>query len=489
MTLSVKDASLFVTNMTTRIPFEYGMTRLTALPHLFVQIDLELDGEHGRGMSADGLAPGWFTKDPDQTYHQEIREMCSVISTAVDRLVRMASCSDPFTCWLQLYEQQMAWGRDQGIPDLLTNFGISLAERALLDAFCRIKGVPFHRAIQEHRLGIQLGEIHEDLSGTAPSDWLDETPRSALRIRHTVGLSDPITSDEAGSRDRPEDGLPLTLEENIDTYNLTHFKIKVNDDRGASKERLRRISELAEEGRSSFVFSLDGNESFDDLDEFRGFWEELVSDDQLRSFLQQGLLFVEQPLRREVLRSEAQENPVEWADRPPMIIDESDANLDSLPRALEQGYHGTSHKNCKGVFKGIANRCLIASKNAEKAGTPYRMSAEDLSTVGPVSLLQDLSVIATLGFHHAERNGHHYFPGLSEMPDQVQQRMLEHHGALYRRHRAGTQTFPSLDITDGQITLEGVNRAPFGYNIDLNPEQFTPLSDWSFESLGIESSG
>jgi hypothetical protein len=57
-----------------------------------------------------------------------------------------------------------------------------------------------------------------------------------------------------------------------------------------------------------------------------------------------------------------------WPEAPPMIIDESDAELTSLRRALELGYRGTSHKNCKGVFKGLANRCLVESVSSQAPG-------------------------------------------------------------------------------------------------------------------------
>ena len=40
------------------------------------------------------------------------------------------------------------------------------------------------------------------------------------------------------------------------------------------------------------------------------------------------------------------------------------ATLDSLPTALALGYVGTSHKNCKGIVKGIANACLLATSGA-----------------------------------------------------------------------------------------------------------------------------
>ena len=72
------------------------------------------------------------------------------------------------------------------------------------------------------------------------------------------------------------------------------------------------------------------------------------------------LLFVDQPLHRDIaLNAAVGEALSAWSARPPIIIDESDGALDSLPTALARGYSGTSHKNCKGVFKGIANACLV----------------------------------------------------------------------------------------------------------------------------------
>ena len=76
------------------------------------------------------------------------------------------------------------------------------------------------------------------------------------------------------------------------------------------------------------------------------------------------MLFLEQPLHRDValitdLRG--------WPDHPPVIIDESDAELASFPRALKAGYAGTSFKSCKGIFKGIANACLARARGRVKS--------------------------------------------------------------------------------------------------------------------------
>jgi hypothetical protein len=156
-------------------------------------------------------------------------------------------------------------------------------------------------------------------------------------------------------------------------------------------------------------FTLDGNEQYQDVDGFRILWNRLRGDARLSASFSK-LVFVEQPFTGRshwVTRSAARCAP--GPDRPPMIIDESDATLASLPRALACGYVGTSHKNCKGVFKGIANGALIAQLRREHPGRIFVQSAEDLTTIGPVALQQDLAVVANLGIDHLERNGHHYF--------------------------------------------------------------------------------
>jgi hypothetical protein len=182
------------------------------------------------------------------------------------------------------------------------------------------------------------------------------------------------------------------------------------------------------------------------------------------------LLFVEQPFHRDVaLGEETAAHLQAWSERPPIIIDESDAEPGSLVAALAAGYVGTSHKNCKGVFRGIANACLIAHRRRENAS--LRMSAEDLINLGPIALLQDLAVVAALGIPHVERNGHHYFRGLQGFPAEVQQQVVDSHPDLYATHPAG---FPTLRIAKGRIETGSVIAAPFGAAFDLNLNAFTP---------------
>ena len=69
------------------------------------------------------------------------------------------------------------------------------------------------------------------------------------------------------------------------------------------------------------------------------------------------------------------------------------------------------------------------------------LTGEDLANLGPVALLQDLAMMALLGITHVERNGHHYYRGLSMFPEDWQEAALAAHGDLYRRHEQG---FPAL---------------------------------------------
>src|SRR5207253_2227095 len=123
---------------------------------------------------------------------------------------------------------------------------------------------------------------------------------------------------------------------------------------------------------------LDANEQYRDVEPFKELWRSLSDTPTLRDFLGH-LYFVEQPLHRDVALSQpVRQALLAWNDRPPIIIDESDATLTSCPQALAGGYAGTSHKNCKGVFKGVANACLIEHRRRTDAGRRYIMSGEDL---------------------------------------------------------------------------------------------------------------
>jgi hypothetical protein len=246
-------------------------------------------------------------------------------------------------------------------------------------------------------------------------------PLATVIARHTVGLSDPLTAADLTADDRINDGLPQSLEDCVTFYGLRHFKLKVRGDVEGDLSRLQQIAAVVTRrcGRD-YAFTLDGNEQFKEFPKFVELWERIQSDAALKPFFEK-LIFIEQPLHRSVALDSKVARIKDWQNGPPMIIDESDAEISDLERALELGYAGTSHKNCKGVMKGAAHRCLINHRNQVGKTERHQMSGEDLVNIGPVALLQDLAAQAALGNATVERNGHHYFRGLSIFP-QVHQR-------------------------------------------------------------------
>ncbi|MBC7369795.1 MAG: hypothetical protein H7343_23770 [Undibacterium sp.] len=465
--ITLLKAKLHRIELRARMPFRYGIATMTELPHVVLALTFEIDGRAATGIAADHLPPKWFTKDPARAPRDEIDDMLAVIRAAVGH-ARGVRAATVFGFWRELDAAQSAWAQGAGVvgaagkavPPLLAHFGTSLVERALVDAFGRAHGASLVTALQENLFGVELGALRPELAGTAPRDWLPAQPAEKVIARHTVGLSDPLEDGDIPADERVSDGLPQALDACIRFYGLRHFKIKINGEAARDRDRLTRMAGiLAHEcAGADWAFSLDGNESFKEVGVFADYARGLMAARELKAFWPR-LLFIEQPWHRDVALSAAIGDLAKaWPGRPPIIIDESDAELGSLPAALALGYAGTSHKNCKGVFKGVANACRLAQRRA--AGETGMLSGEDLSNVGPVALLQDLAVQAALGVTSVERNGHHYFKGLSAWPAAVQAHVLAKHGDVYcAMQGAGGSSWPRVNVVGGEVRIGSLTRA------------------------------
>jgi hypothetical protein len=470
---TVSPFELFVLPTRTRFPFKYGIASMTDVPHLFVRTRVTSGPDASHGLAAEGLPPKWFTKDPTTTFEQDLPVMYDVIQHAVG--IAAAITSRPvgfFDFWKELDRQQSAWAGARAIPPLLANLGVSLVERAVLDGVCRIAGQPLHRMIAANRLGLRLGEIYSDLTGIQPADLLPTAPATQCFVRHTVGLADALTAADIPEDERVDDGLPQDVESSIREYGLRYFKVKLSGVDDRDRARLRDLERLLErETAGAYRLTLDGNENFGDIGVFRQFWQSAGSEPAL-SRLWRHVEVVEQPVHRSrSLSDDAGLALREWPDRPPLIIDESDGAFGDVPRAIGLGYAGASYKSCKGIVKGIANACVLSKRRQERL--PGVLTGEDLCTLGPLALLQDLAMMAILGVDHVERNGHHYYRGLSVFPREWQERMCTAHGDAYEAHPDG---FARLRIREGCLQLGSVNAAPTGVEPLFDPSVFAPLS-------------
>jgi len=376
-----------------------------------------------------------------------------------------------FDLWRELDRQQSHWAVDRAIAPLLAHLGVSLVERAVLDALCRLLGRPLHQVLRDGILGLRLDAIYPELGPMALDEALAPAPLARCHVRHTVGLGDPLTGADIAPEDRVEDGLPHDLESCIRVYGLRYFKIKVTGRTDADVPRLERLTALLErEMPGEWRATLDGNENFGDFAAFRSYWEAARGCAGLAP-LWPRVLVVEQPVHRDhALRAGAAEVLRDWTDRPPLIVDESDGAIGDVPRALDLGYSGASHKNCKGIVKGLANAALLRAR--QRGGRDLVLTGEDLANLGPIALLQDLAMMGLLGISHVERNGHHYYRGLGMFPAEWQEAALAGHGDLYRRHERG---FAALRVSAGRLELGSINAAPFGVGPVFDPSVFERL--------------
>jgi hypothetical protein len=440
-----------------RIPFRYGIAELRKLLHVFLFATMEVDGRRQVGVAADNLPPKWFTKDPATSYREDAGVMIGVIESAAALAREAGSVGSVFELWRRV-ERELAARRSSELPPILAAFGASVVERAAIDAFCRAKAVPFAEAVRRNDLGIQLGTLHPELRGREPNELLPRYPLGRVTIRHTVGLGDALLVSDGPSA--AADGLPSSLEDCIARYGLRRFKVKVRGEPEADLDRLERIASMLDSRlRGAYRLTIDGNEQFGDVPALQAFWNELAAR-RGTAELARRVDYVEQPLPRELaLAPETAARLAEWPARPCLIIDESDDSVAAVARAIEAGYDGGAFKSSKGVFKGVGNACLVEHLRREDPQRRLVYSAEDASTIGPVGLLADLAVIATLGIDEPERNGYHYLTGGTGLSRRVDEETIRCHGDLFA---SGSGGHPVLEIRDGGLDLGSIVAAPFG---------------------------
>ena len=160
----------------------------------------------------------------------------------------------------------------------------------------------------------------------------------------------------------------------------------------------------------------------------------------------------------------------------PLLIDEADDSVDAFQRAFEIGYRGVSVKNCKGVFRALANRALCLTK-----GDGAFQTSEDLTNLPVAPLQQDLTTLAALGLRHSERNGHHFFPGLDVVPEMEAESALAAQPDLYERGDSGRIT---LAIRDGALSLDCQHARGYGIGSEIDFEARASLDQVAKELRG-----
>ena len=212
--------------------------------------------------------------------------------------------------------------------------------------------------------------------------------------------------------------------------------------------RLEAIASVLDQLAHPYFVSLDGNEQYADANGVAELVEAIRAKPALAR-LWQSILFIEQPIARKL----ALDTDLRGANLgKPVIIDESDGELDTFVRAKERGYSGVSSMTCKGFYKSVFN-----AARCKAWGPGYFMSAEDLTTQAGLSVQQDLALVNLLGITHVERNGHYYVNGMAAQPESEQQAFLDAHPDVYERSHGAVR----LKIRDGRIAIASLGAPGF----------------------------
>ncbi|MBG9388608.1 enolase C-terminal domain-like protein [Caenimonas aquaedulcis] len=447
----IREIELFERPVVLRLPFRFGVVTLTECPQAFARAHIEFaDGRSGWGAAAEMMAPKWFDKNLALSNEDNFAQLREVL-----RMAREAYLSDPapataFGHFARHHDVHQAASAQRGYNPLLASYGPALVDRAVLDALCRARGVSFYAAMAGNLPGVGEGRL--EFAGLDVGGLLAASrPAPEIEARHTVGLLDAITA--ADLTHRVDDGLPETLEEVIAAYGHRYFKLKVNGQVDADLARLEAIASALDRAAPPYFASLDGNEQYEDAQAVAG----LVQGIQRRPALARlwrSILFIEQPIARKT----ALEKDLRGAQLgKPVIIDESDGELDTFLRARARGYDGVSSKTCKGLYKSILNAARCAAWNRQEGAARYFMSAEDLTTQAGLSVQQDLALVNLLGIRHVERNGHHYVNGMAAQSQREQDAFLAAHPDVYERSHGAVR----LAIRDGRIRIASLARAGY----------------------------
>jgi len=440
----VTEVALYERPVRFRMPFRFGVARVEETAQAFVRLRLETaEGRSAIGWSAEMMMPKWFDKSPELTPEDNVGQLRASLRLAAEATLA-ADAGTAFGRHAQIEPVQHATAAAAGLNGLIASFGLALLDRAVIDALCRLEGLPVAEAVRANRLGIDA-RTAPDLAGFDLDGFLAARPMpQAIAARHTVGLGDVL--DGPGTL---ADGLPDTLDAVMARYGHRWFKLKLGGDPVADVARLGQIASVLDHGAGDYRATLDGNEQYAGPEAVLDLLDRMAAEPGLAR-LRSRVEFLEQPIAR---AGALATDMGRVAERIGLEIDESDAEIGSFPAALKLGYRGISSKSCKGFYRALLNAARVEQARGE--GIDAFISAEDLTTQAGIGLQQDLALAGLVGAGHVERNGHHYVDGMAGASDAEQAGFLAAHGDLYDDVDGRAR----LRIAGGMIALGSVGQS------------------------------
>lgn len=296
-------------------------------------------------------------------------------------------------------------GLAEPLPPLAQLVATSPIDAAVHDAYGRVHKANSFNLLSSEYCNEDLSFFLDDqFAGEFADQYTRRTPTPRLPLYHLIGALDPLT--DADVTDRPEDGLPVTLQEWIAADGLTHLKIKLaGDNLDWDVERVLAIEKTTAEAQSArgcteWYYSCDFNEKCASAEYVIEFLNQIRSG---AAAAYDRIQYIEQPTSRDLEAASAAKMH-DVARLKPVVIDEALVDYESLLKCRELGYSGVALKACKGQTES-----LLAAAAAQKFG--MFLCVQDLTCPG-ASFLQSCSLAARIpGIAAIEGNARQYCPG------------------------------------------------------------------------------
>ena len=397
-----------------RMPIKFGGRALSDVLLFHVTVEVQTrDGRRAQGLGSMPMGNIWAWPSSRASPDQTLAAMTALAHRMVQRAGQYAEVGHPLEITHELnrqYLQQEAeavcreLGTPEPMPRLAQLVAASPLEAAIHDAYGKALGANSYNLLGPEFVNRDLGfYLDRQFAGEYLDRYTLRQPKPTMPLYHLIGALDPLTPSEV--QQRPDDGLPVTLDEWILYDGLTHLKIKLNgDDLAWDVDRVVGVERVAAEaqkrrGCSRWFYSADFNERCQSV-EYVLEWLAKVGERAPEALAR--LQYIEQPTHRD-LAAHPENKMHRAAAIKPVVIDESLVDYQSLLLARELGYSGVALKTCKGH-----SEALLMGAAAQKFG--MFLCVQDLTCPG-YSFLHSASLAARVPTVAAiEGNARQYCP-------------------------------------------------------------------------------
>ncbi len=363
-------------------------------------------GKSSTGFGSMPMGNMWSYPAPDLSYDATLNAMKRLAESVAKLTRQFPGYAHPLDMNVALEPEYLKAAGP--MPKLCVLVTASPFDAALHDAFGKLYGRnAFHTSDREFVRWDLSHYLGDEFRGEYLDQYIEAKPAPRIRMYHSVGASDALTSAEV--QHPLNDGLPETLADWIPYNGLRAIKIKLNGndlqwdvDRVAGIDRVTTQAQAAR-GVADWIYSLDFNEKCPNVQYFLDFIHQLKSTAP-NAFTR--VQYIEQPTQRDLERH--RDNVMfDAAKLVPVVIDESLTDFERLKLAREMGYTGAALKVCKGHSQSL----LLAA-----AVQKYRMfrSVQDLTCPG-ASLIHSAGLAAHVpGVAAIEANAREYVPAANK---------------------------------------------------------------------------